>query len=134
MRFGSRPLVQRGSYLAAEMLTLGLVILIGIGLAHFVAVGSEPFSETVQVSSDIKMLPHYAGLSLIRSLIALTISYCFSILYGTLAARNERNEQLMIPMLDVLQSLPVLTFLPGFVIALTRLFPTAVGGSRSHAS
>jgi len=128
MRFGSRPLVQRGSYLAAEMLTLGLVILIGIGLAHFVAVGSEPFSETVQVSSDIKMLPHYAGLSLIRSLIALTISYCFSILYGTLAARNERNEQLMIPMLDVLQSLPVLTFLPGFVIALTRLFPDSRWG------
>jgi NitT/TauT family transport system permease protein len=128
MRFGSRPLVERGSYFAAEVLTLGLVILVGIGLAHFVAVGSEPFSESVAVSSDIKMLPHYAGLSLVRSLIALTISYTFSIIYGSIAARNERNERLMIPLLDVLQSLPVLTFLPGFVIALTRLFPNSRWG------
>jgi NitT/TauT family transport system permease protein len=128
MRFGSRPLVERGSYFAAEMLTLGLVILVGIGLAHFVAVGSEPFSESVPISSDIKMLPQYAGLSLVRSLIALTISYMFSIIYGTIAARNERNEQLMIPLLDVLQSLPVLTFLPGFVLALTRLFPNSRWG------
>jgi NitT/TauT family transport system permease protein len=128
MRFGSRPLVERGSYFAAEVLTLGLVILIGIGLAHFVAVGSEPFSESVPVSSDLKMLPHYAGLSLVRSLIALTISYTFSVIYGSIAARNERNEQLMIPLLDVLQSLPVLTFLPGFVLALTRLFPSSRWG------
>ena len=66
MRIGSRPFVERGSYLAAELLTLGLVILVGIGLAHFVAAGSEPFTEVVSVSSDLRMLPHYAGLSLIR--------------------------------------------------------------------
>ena len=128
MRIGSRPFVERGSYLAAELLTLGLVILVGIGLAHFVAAGSEPFTEVVEVSSDLRMLPHYAGLSLIRSLIALSISYCFSILYGTIAARNENNERIMIPMLDVLQSLPVLTFLPGFVLALTKVFPNSRWG------
>lgn len=128
MRFGTRPMVERGSYLAAEMLTLGLVIAAGIALAHFVAVGSEPFSESVEVSPDIRYLPQYAGLSLVRSLIALAISYSFSVLYGTIAARNERNERIMIPMLDVLQSLPVLTFLPGFVLALTRLFPSTRWG------
>lgn len=128
MRIASRPLVERGSYLAAELLTLGVVILVGLALAHFVAVGSAPFTETVAVSSDLKNLPEYAGLSLIRSLIALFISYTFAIAYGTVAARSERNERLMIPMLDVLQSLPVLTFLPGFVLALTRLFPSSRWG------
>lgn len=128
MRIASRPLVERGSYLAAELLTLGVVILVGLALAHFVAVGSAPFSETVPISSDLTHLPEYAGLSLIRSLIALVISYSFAIAYGTIAARNERNERLMIPMLDVLQSLPVLTFLPGFVLALTRLFPSSRWG------
>ena len=104
------------------------MILVGLALAHFVAVGSAPFSETVPISSDLTHLPEYAGLSLIRSLIALVISYSFAIAYGTIAARNERNERLMIPMLDVLQSLPVLTFLPGFVLALTRLFPSSRWG------
>lgn len=128
MRIASRPLVERGSYLAAELLTLGVVILVGLALAHFVAAGSAPFSETVPISSDLIHLPEYAGLSLIRSLIALVISFSFAIAYGTIAARNERNERLMIPMLDVLQSLPVLTFLPGFVLALTQLFPSSRWG------
>lgn len=128
MRVASRPLVERGSYLAAELLTLGVVILMGLALAHFVAVGSAPFTETVPISSDLTHLPEYAGLSLIRSLIALFISYSFAIAYGTIAAKSERNERLMIPMLDVLQSLPVLTFLPGFVLALTKMFPSSRWG------
>ncbi|MEY4065758.1 MAG: hypothetical protein RIR26_1966 [Pseudomonadota bacterium] len=123
MRIASRPLVDRGSYLAAELLTLGIVILVGLSLAHFVAVGSAPFVESVPISAELHHLPEYAALSLTRSLIALIISYSFAIFYGTVAARSERNERLMIPVLDVLQSLPVLTFLPGFVLALTSLFP-----------
>jgi NitT/TauT family transport system permease protein len=109
--------------LAAELLTLGIVILVGLSLAHFVAVGSAPFVESVPISAELHHLPEYAALSLTRSLIALIISYSFAIFYGTVAARSERNERLMIPVLDVLQSLPVLTFLPGFVLALTSLFP-----------
>lgn len=128
MRIASRPIVERGSYLAAEMLTLSVVILVGLALAHFVAVGSAPFNETVKISSDLSQLPKYASLSLIRSLIALFISYSFAIAYGTIAAKSERSERIMIPMLDVLQSLPVLTFLPGFVIALTHIFPNSRWG------
>lgn len=128
MRIASRPIVERGSYLAAELLTLSVVILVGLALAHFVAVGSAPFNETVTISSDLSQLPKYASLSLIRSLIALFISYSFAIAYGTIAAKSPRSERIMIPMLDVLQSLPVLTFLPGFVIALTHLFPNSRWG------
>lgn len=128
MRIASRPVVEHGSYLAAELLTLGVVILVGLALGHFIAVGSAPYTESVAISSDLSALPKYAGLSLIRSLLALVISYSFAIAYGTIAARNERNERLMIPILDVLQSLPVLTFLPGFVLALTQLFPDSRWG------
>ncbi|MBM3381436.1 MAG: ABC transporter permease subunit [Betaproteobacteria bacterium] len=128
MRIASRPVVEHGSYLAAELLTLGVVILVGLALGHFISVGSAPYTESVVISSDLSALPKYAGLSLIRSLLALIISYSFAIAYGTIAARNERNERLMIPILDVLQSLPVLTFLPGFVLALTQLFPNSRWG------
>lgn len=128
MRIASRPIVERGSYLAAELLTLSVVIAVGLALAHFVAVGSAPFSETATINTDIRSLPKYANLSLMRSLIALLISYSFAVAYGTIAAKSERSERIMIPMLDVLQSLPVLTFLPGFVIALTHLFPDSRWG------
>ena len=88
MRIASRPVVERGSYLAAELLTLSVVILVGLALAHFVAVGSAPFNETVTISSDLNQLPKYASLSLIRSLIALLISYTFAVAYGTIAAKS----------------------------------------------
>jgi NitT/TauT family transport system permease protein len=112
-----------GAYWFADALVVGIVCVVGFGLLYFVDTGSAPFVAEVEISTSLAALPGYALLSLMRSLLALGISYAFAIAYGTLAARNERWERVMIPMLDVLQSLPVLTFLPGLVLALTHLIP-----------
>src|SRR2546423_69888 len=50
-------------------------------------------------------------------------SFFFTITYGYIMAHSSRAERIMLPMLDVLQSIPVLSFLPGFSIALIALFP-----------
>src|SRR5437763_2855968 len=64
------------------------------------------------ISLSPGMLPLYAGLSFLRMLTAYIISLAFSLWYGSLAASNRRAEQILLPLLDVLQSVPILSFLP----------------------
>ncbi|MCA2961174.1 MAG: ABC transporter permease subunit [Silvanigrellales bacterium] len=115
--------LQEGAYWLADALIIGVVCVVGFGLLYFFDISNAPFVAEVPISTGLRELPGYALLSLTRSLIALAISYVFAILYGTIAARDPRYERVMIPMLDVLQSLPVLTFLPGLVLTLMHLFP-----------
>src|SRR5207247_1529847 len=49
----------------------------------------------------------------------------FTLIYGRIAAYNKRAEKIMVPLLDILQSIPVLGFLPGLVLALVALFPNS---------
>lgn len=115
--------IQEGAYWLADALVIAMVCVVGFGILYFVDTGNAPFVAEVPISTDLRALPGYALLSLTRSLIALAISYTFAIAYGTIAARDPRSERILIPMLDVLQSLPVLTFLPGLVLTLMHLFP-----------
>jgi NitT/TauT family transport system permease protein len=69
-------------------------------------------------------LPVYAFYSCVRIFIAYLLSLAFAIGYGYLAAYNKRVEALLIATLDILQSIPVLSFLPGVMLAMISLFPT----------
>ena len=69
------------------------------------------------------MLPVYAAYSLLRIGIAYFLSLVFALVYGYVAAYNARAERIMIPLLDILQSIPVLSFLPGVMLAMVALFP-----------
>jgi NitT/TauT family transport system permease protein len=82
-----------------------------------------PFTPTVEISRSIRSLPAYAGYSLLRIGIAYFLSLAFTLVYGYIAAYNPRAERFMIPLLDVLQSIPVLSFLPGVMLAMVALFP-----------
>jgi NitT/TauT family transport system permease protein len=82
-----------------------------------------PFTPTVEISRSPLMLPVYAGYSLLRITIAYILSLIFTLVYGYVAAYNPRAERFMIPLLDVLQSIPVLSFLPGVMLAMVALFP-----------
>ena len=62
--------------------------------------------------------------SLVRILIAYAISLVFALAYGYAAARSRRAEMVLIPLLDILQSIPVLSFLPGVMLAMVALFPS----------
>ncbi|MGA8622408.1 MAG: ABC transporter permease subunit [Candidatus Sulfotelmatobacter sp.] len=105
------------------------VIMFAAGIALFygvVTVGRSwlgPFTPSVEISSSLWALPVYAGYSLLRIAIAYALSLAFTLVYGYVAAYNPRAERFMIPLLDVLQSIPVLSFLPGVMLAMVALFP-----------
>jgi NitT/TauT family transport system permease protein len=82
-----------------------------------------PFTPEVEISRSPLALPIYAGYSLLRIGIAYALSLIFTLVYGYVAAYNPRAERFMIPLLDVLQSIPVLSFLPGVMLAMVALFP-----------
>jgi NitT/TauT family transport system permease protein len=82
-----------------------------------------PFTPEVEISRSPLALPLYAGYSLLRIAIAYGLSLAFTLVYGYIAAYNPRAERFMIPLLDVLQSIPVLSFLPGVMLAMVALFP-----------
>src|SRR5579862_5895732 len=82
-----------------------------------------PITPEVEISRSPWALPVYAGYSLLRITIAYLFSLAFTLVYGYVAAYNPRAERFMIPLLDVLQSIPVLSFLPGVMLAMVALFP-----------
>ncbi len=82
-----------------------------------------PFTPEVEIRRSPLALPAYAGYSLLRITIAYVLSLAFTFVYGYIAAYNARAERFMIPLLDVLQSIPVLSFLPGVMLAMVALFP-----------
>lgn len=77
----------------------------------------------IQVSTDISNLPMYVLKSVGRMTGAYILSLIFTLVYGYIAAHNEKAEKVMVPVLDILQSIPVLSFLPAVVLGLIALFP-----------
>ena len=78
----------------------------------------------VEISHSARMLPLYAFYSIVRIFAAYLVSLVFAVGYGYIAAYNRRLEPLMIAALDILQSIPVLSFLPAVMLAMVSLFPT----------
>ncbi|HTV15706.1 MAG TPA: ABC transporter permease subunit [Acidobacteriaceae bacterium] len=78
----------------------------------------------VEIYRSPSHLPLYAFYSVVRIFFAYALSLLFAIGYGYLAAYNKRLEALMIAILDILQSIPVLSFLPGVMLAMMSLFPS----------
>jgi NitT/TauT family transport system permease protein len=113
-----------------EKSTLPDLLMFAAGIALFygiVLVGRTwfaPFNPEVEISRSPRALPMYAALSLLRITIAYGLSLAFTLAYGYIAAYNARAEKFMIPLLDVLQSIPVLSFLPGVMLAMVALFPS----------
>ena len=77
----------------------------------------------VPISNSISALPLYAFYSMVRMTIAYLLSLTFAIAYGYIAAYNPRVEPWMVAVLDILQSIPVLSFLPPVVLAMVALVP-----------
>ncbi|HEX4031259.1 MAG TPA: ABC transporter permease subunit [Terracidiphilus sp.] len=77
----------------------------------------------VAISTSITALPLYAFYSIVRMCIAYLLSVAFAISYGYIAAYNPRLEPWMVAVLDILQSIPVLSFLPPLVLAMVALIP-----------
>ncbi|MFZ1131648.1 MAG: ABC transporter permease subunit [Terriglobales bacterium] len=129
-RIDFQPLVRIWSVLPrASVASLPDLIMFSGGLALFygiVQVGRNwlgAFTPHVEISRSLGALPVYAGYSLLRIALAYVLSLLFAVTYGYVAAYRPRAERFMIPLLDVLQSIPVLSFLPGVMLAMAALFP-----------
>ncbi|ATY84743.1 sulfonate ABC transporter permease [Kyrpidia spormannii] len=89
----------------------------------------EPYApQSMTVSLDPAALPYYAGRSLMRMFLALGASVVFTVLYARLASRSRLGERILIPLLDILQSVPVLGFLSVTVVGFMALFPGSLLG------
>jgi NitT/TauT family transport system permease protein len=83
-----------------------------------------PVKVESEISQNPRSLPLYALYSLVRILVAYGLSLVFALVYGYAAAKSKRAEMILIPLLDILQSIPVLSFLPAVMLAMVALFPS----------
>jgi NitT/TauT family transport system permease protein len=111
----------------------GFLIDIGVFVCVFAAVFGVysiakswfgPVRVEAEISQNPWSLPLYALYSLVRILVAYALSLAFALAYGYAAATSRRAEIILIPLLDILQSIPVLSFLPGVMLAMVALFPS----------
>ncbi|OGT38206.1 MAG: sulfonate ABC transporter permease [Gammaproteobacteria bacterium RIFCSPHIGHO2_12_FULL_38_14] len=89
--------------------------------------------EQMPISLNPKLLPFYAGRTVMRMLIALFISLISTFIFGTWAAKSKRAERIIIPAIDVLQSVPILGFLSVTIALFIALFPGSLLGPECAA-
>ncbi|EEF60170.1 ABC transporter permease [Pedosphaera parvula] len=118
----SAPRPQRNFSWVDLAVLVGLVAVI-YGITAVAREWSGQLQPVAEIHLDLRYLPLYTLFSLTRGVIAYVISFFFTMTYGYVAARVKGSERVMLPMLDILQSIPVLGFLPGFVLGLIHLFP-----------
>jgi len=107
--------------LIALPLVLGLLALVawgGMAMGAHYAIG-----EALPISLDPWLLPEYALRTVLRMAAALVAALVFSLVYAALAAKSRQAEKILIPVLDVLQSVPILGFLSITVTGFIALFP-----------
>jgi NitT/TauT family transport system permease protein len=112
-----------------DVLVVATLVGLLFGLTSLARQWRGEFHPSVVIDLDNGWaLVGYTYLSLSRGLIAYVLSLGFSLVYGYWAARDHVAERVLVPLLDVLQSIPVLCFLPGFVLALVAAFPRSNTG------
>lgn len=108
---------------------LGDILIFAVGVALFYGLLQiarswfGPYTPVVHISRSPSALPRYTAYSLLRIAIAYVMSLFFALGFGYAATRSSRTERILIPLLDILQSIPVLSFLPGVMLAMVALFP-----------
>ncbi|WP_215779595.1 ABC transporter permease subunit [Paludibacterium sp. B53371] len=111
-------------------------------ILSLIVLGSTGFHETLAPMSTLKTqaisldptsLPEYSLRTILRMLAAMVASLLFTLVYGTLAAKSRRAEKVLIPILDILQSVPVLGYISFTVTFFIALFPGRVIGAECAA-
>jgi NitT/TauT family transport system permease protein len=100
------------------------------GVLHLTKQMRAPFAPSVVMQIDLSpwALPGYAARSLLRMFLAFGASLLFTFVYGYVAAYNKRAQKILVPLLDILQSVPVLGFLSITVTGFMALFPGSLMG------
>ncbi len=103
-----------------------LVLIAKVGAGAFVPF--QPAKTNISINLNPSNLPYYAARSTLRMFIALLFSFLFTMAYGYIAAHSKKAEKILIPLLDILQSVPVLGFLSITVTGFIALFPGSLLG------
>jgi NitT/TauT family transport system permease protein len=106
-----------------DLLILAAVSGVIYGLVGLAGEWGGSLRPAVQIDLSPWALPRYTLLSLSRGIAAYGISFLFTLVYGYAAASSRGAEKILLPLLDILQSIPVLGFMPGLVLASAALFP-----------
>jgi NitT/TauT family transport system permease protein len=113
--------------LRSSLLTDLPILLAGFGLFYGLLSLTRYWTGPVNAQHEIHLnpgaLPGYALFSVARLAMAYAISLIVTLIYGYIAAHNAKAERILIPLLDTLQSIPVLSFLPPVMVAMVSLFP-----------
>ena len=121
----SRSLIRERSWSVLVDLLVFAAILAGIyAVLTTVRYWMGVVTPAAHISRSPAALPAYAFYSLVRMAVAYVLSLVFAVGYGYIAANNRRVEMVMIAVLDILQSIPVLSFLPSVMLSMVALFPT----------
>ncbi|MCX5992038.1 MAG: ABC transporter permease subunit [Chloroflexi bacterium] len=129
----NRTWTQISSYLLVRTRAVrwaNVVVLVGFaglffGVLSFAHEVTGHFRPAVQIDLSPWALPKYALYSLSRGLAAFGLSVTFTLIYGYWAAKDQAAGRVLVPLLDIMQSIPVLGFMPGLVLALVALFPSS---------
>lgn len=118
-----------------DMLALLFVLTIITFLAWTAKHMATPYhlGQTIPISLDPAYLPFYASRTVVRMLIAMIVSLLFTFTFATWAAKSARAEKIIIPVIDVLQSVPVLGFMSVTVAGFIGLFPGSMLGPECAA-
>jgi len=119
-----RPAGSRWSW--AFLIDIAVFLFVLAAIFGVYAIGRSwlgPVQPQAKISQDPRVLPLYAFYSLVRISVAYALSLVFALAYGYVAASSRRAEVIMVPLLDILQSIPVLSFLPGVMLAMVAIFP-----------
>ncbi|MCM2449312.1 ABC transporter permease [Agrobacterium vitis] len=131
------PLAIRRSHLPNHWDLMALLLIIGVIVlfAYGERVTTVPLSvlDAAPLSLDPTNLPIYALRTILRMLAAIVFSLIFTLIYASVAAKSRRAEMVMIPILDILQSVPILGFLTFTVTFFLNLFPGRVIGAELAA-
>lgn len=100
-------------------IAIGVLIYLGVSLAR----GAPAVVQGPVISLSPGLLPWYAALSIGRMAAAYFLSLFFTLIYGYLSAHHRWGEQVLMPLLDVLQSVPILSFLPVALLSLSAVVP-----------
>jgi len=120
----ARSLVGTRTWPVLTDLTVGAFgLAIFCAMLHMASYWMASPVPAVAISHSVRTLPLYAFYSVVRITIAYLLSLIFAVSYGYMAAYNPRIEAWMIAVLDILQSIPVLSFLPGVMLAMMALVP-----------
>src|SRR5580700_3309872 len=110
-----------------------LAVLTAIAKSYHGLSAPLPAANEAPISLDYSELPYYAFRTVLRMFAALAASLVFTFTYATLAAKSRRAEMVLIPVLDILQSVPVLGFLSFTVTFFLGLFPGNTMGAELAA-